>query len=684
MKQCVKRLTVFAAVLALVLTAMPMLMVSAAYENTHVNTGDMAEDIVAVAKTQIGYHEGSLSGTTSGTNNYTKYGVWYGDYVNDSSFDYGQWCAMFVSWCAKEAGIPDSIVYYHAYCPYGVTWFKNKGLWKNSAYRGGSYTPKRGDIIYFSNSSGEAGHIGIVDYVSGSTVYTVEGNTSSAVYDPNGNVATNKSYTLSSSYILGYGLPAYETSPGSHASKLGTYKVTASSLNVRAGASTSDSIVGELKNGELTVVTELSNGWGKVTLADGTTGWCAIGDYGQYIGIDALNTEFAVAWGGDNVSYKTNEYGSVTFTNSGSEGVAVDMPLPLRLGTKTTPSMNLSVTVNQGGWYFGVTQAGSGYFMMRDCNAGDELVQESSAPYMVTDERLQIDIGYWWAPEEGYQIDTLRLYLNANSSVTVNYFYFAAAADTVTDVSYNMRKGGSTEPDPIPTVDLMLPDTLDIVDRGKTGGYVYQNGVLTVTSEDANGYEVSFAPNVSFTPATLKNWVFSVDAKVNYDIELLVSALGGDYTFSLSDDFYPAFGGTAGAEYVPAMNGSAALDLYSCYTWNNIVPADGVSVVKKVTVRVEGVGTVTVNEIQIAATDALTMFADTVTKSDSSSAAAPDRTMGDVNGDNVVTTVDARLIISHLLGASSLSQEALALADYDGNGTVSTADVRAILSSVLV
>ena len=43
--------------------------VSAAYENTYTNTGNQRADIVAVAKTQIGYHEGSLEGTTNSSNN---------------------------------------------------------------------------------------------------------------------------------------------------------------------------------------------------------------------------------------------------------------------------------------------------------------------------------------------------------------------------------------------------------------------------------------------------------------------------------------------------------------------------------------------------------------------------------------------------------------------------------------
>ena len=65
--------------------------VSAEYENTYTNTGNMRNDIIGVALTQVGY--------TEGTNNYTKYGVWYGQ-------PNSPWCGMFVSWCAKEAGIP--------------------------------------------------------------------------------------------------------------------------------------------------------------------------------------------------------------------------------------------------------------------------------------------------------------------------------------------------------------------------------------------------------------------------------------------------------------------------------------------------------------------------------------------------------------------------------------------------
>ncbi len=679
MKSFVKKCMAFALVTALMLACMPMT-AFAAYDNTHVNTGNQVEDIIAVARTQIGYHEGSLGGTTGGSNNYTKYGVWYDNYFGQSGFSYGAWCAMFVSWCAYQAGIPSDIVYYHAYCPTGVNWWKNKGLWKAA----GSYTPKAGDIIYFKDSSGVAGHIGIVTGCSGGYVYTIEGNTSSAIYDPEGNVCTDKSYALSNSRIMGYGTPLYEEGSGTTAAKLGTYKITASSLNVRSGAGTSYGVVGELVKGELAVVTELSNGWGKVTLTDGTTGWCSVADYGEYIGVDALNTDLNAPWGAEHLSYSTSENGSVTFTNTSmTDGIAVDLPLPHKIGNRTTPYFNISVSRHNGGYYFGLTQSGSGYFMMRECTSGDELVVANTASYMQTDESLQIDIGYWWAPEEAYQIDNVRLYLDANSSVTVNYCYFAASAGVVTSTSYNMRKGGSNVKIPDP-VNLMLPNTLAVEDRSKHGEYTYRNGMLTIVSEEANGYEVSFNPHVDFTPAQLSRLLFSAETNVRFDIELLVTTSDGERIFSLRDDFYNHFCETPDGDYIPAMNGSAGLDLYSCYSYNQVLPANGVSTIKKVTVRVGGTGTVIINSIQVAANDTLNLFTDSVVVSDRTPDNVPDPVMkGDVNGDGSVSTTDARMILVYLLNPNSLTPDQIQAADYNDNGSVSTVDVREMLSLLL-
>ena len=188
------------------------------YPNTHVNTGNMAADIVAVAVSQAGYCEGSLSGNPAyaGSNNYQKYGQWYDANVDNIGVEYAAWCAAFVSWCANQAGVPSSIVYYHAYCPYGVNWFRDQGRFQYAASRGGSYIPQPGDIVYFAPAgSSTSSHVGIVRYAADGYVYTVEGNTSGQNGEVNdGGGVFLKSYSLSYSRLYGYGTPAYADNSG--------------------------------------------------------------------------------------------------------------------------------------------------------------------------------------------------------------------------------------------------------------------------------------------------------------------------------------------------------------------------------------------------------------------------------------------------------------------------------------
>lgn len=136
-------------------------------------------DIIDVAASQIGYKE-------SGENQ-TKYGAWYG--MNGAP-----WCHMFVSWCADQAGVPVSVVPKTASTTEGMEWFKSRGLFK---YKG-KYKPKRGDLVYFKTGRS---HVGLVEKVTGSTLHTIEGNTSDKV--------ARRTYPLSNETITGYGTPKY-------------------------------------------------------------------------------------------------------------------------------------------------------------------------------------------------------------------------------------------------------------------------------------------------------------------------------------------------------------------------------------------------------------------------------------------------------------------------------------------
>ena len=184
----------------MVITVLPStaLKASAAYENTHINTGNQREDIVAVAKTQIGYHEGA--------NNETKYNHWLGAISGYPAGGYGYaWCHAFVSWCANQAGISSDIAPRTAGTYVGKNFFVNDDAsrWEVSAAYDGDYLPQKGDFIYFGSGSSPC-HVGIVSDCDGNYVYTIEGNHSDQVM--------SCEYNLYDSYVIGYGVPDYSGS----------------------------------------------------------------------------------------------------------------------------------------------------------------------------------------------------------------------------------------------------------------------------------------------------------------------------------------------------------------------------------------------------------------------------------------------------------------------------------------
>ena len=171
-------------------------------------TGNQRTDLVNVARSQLGYHEGDntsqLHGESSGSSNYTEYGYWYGTQVQGhSGGSYYAWCAYFISWCARQAGIPTSIISNASYACAG----SDNGDFKNlDFYNRGSYTPKVGDLVFFDWPGDEYhwDHVEIVIGVSSSEVTTLGGNTG------DNNVKSRK-WSLSNSNIRGYGVPKYTT-----------------------------------------------------------------------------------------------------------------------------------------------------------------------------------------------------------------------------------------------------------------------------------------------------------------------------------------------------------------------------------------------------------------------------------------------------------------------------------------
>jgi hypothetical protein len=180
-------------------------------------SGDQAIDTVAIALSQLGYHEGNsnadLGGlNTSGTRDFVEYNVLYGKLDNNqgNGVSYGYyWCASFVNWCLRQARVSKSAsAAAEVSCQRWLAACKSADIYVEKS----GYLPRSGDLIFFKDSGSyvSSTHMGIVLYCDGSRVYTVEGNTSNGSFSSNGNYVALKDYVLTSSYIVGYAIPQYE------------------------------------------------------------------------------------------------------------------------------------------------------------------------------------------------------------------------------------------------------------------------------------------------------------------------------------------------------------------------------------------------------------------------------------------------------------------------------------------
>lgn len=171
------------------------------------------------------------------------------------------WCATHIVALAIKCNAVD-IIPKECGCGEMIKLFQKIGCWvENDAH-----VPKMGDIIFYDwqdngkgDNTGWSDHVGIVEKVEGNKITVIEGNINDAV--------GRRTLQVNGKYIRGYGVPKYEaelpkieppkketvaSKPASVKSVTatddaksflkslaGTYKVTASALNVRHGAGTS-------------------------------------------------------------------------------------------------------------------------------------------------------------------------------------------------------------------------------------------------------------------------------------------------------------------------------------------------------------------------------------------------------------------------------------------------------------
>ena len=140
-----KRLRAAAALLLsavmLLWTGLP---VTAAYENTHNNTGKPSQDILAAAESQLGY-------TTPADG--AKYNRWYG--AVNGNYTYS-WCQTFLSWCAEQAEIGTDVIPKEASVSAAWGFFQADKRFLKSQSQGGSDMPRAGDIAFYSETGDAA------------------------------------------------------------------------------------------------------------------------------------------------------------------------------------------------------------------------------------------------------------------------------------------------------------------------------------------------------------------------------------------------------------------------------------------------------------------------------------------------------------------------------------------------
>ena len=156
-------------------------------------SGQWRADVVAVAESQLGYAASTrnyIVDEAGGMHGYTRYGAWYGS-------PYGEWCAMFASFCLHYAGVPEDSIPAQAGC---IRWVEQlQALGRYAA--AGAAAPQPGDLVFFdTGSDGYADHVALVAEVSadGASLTTIEGNV--------GGCVVRKQHALDEAGLLGFGI----------------------------------------------------------------------------------------------------------------------------------------------------------------------------------------------------------------------------------------------------------------------------------------------------------------------------------------------------------------------------------------------------------------------------------------------------------------------------------------------
>lgn len=138
------------------------------------NSGVWAEDLLAVAQSQLNYVESSRNyviaedGETK--QGYTRYGACYGN-------PYGDWNGMFAAFCLRYAKIPDTVVPQNAGAFAMRAEAAKRGLLADAAY-----VPQPGDLVFLSDGlNPSTARVGILSAVEEETLQVIQGDVNHTV-----------------------------------------------------------------------------------------------------------------------------------------------------------------------------------------------------------------------------------------------------------------------------------------------------------------------------------------------------------------------------------------------------------------------------------------------------------------------------------------------------------------------
>lgn len=192
-----------------------------------------------------------------------------------------------------------------------------------------------------------------------------------------------------------------KTGQGSNVEVKSNAKIASTtSLNVRIGPSVSNGISGVIYKGEIfKVVSKSSNGWYKVILKDGTTGWAS----GKYINltneVDKSNVSEFIK-GSDN-DVKSTETNTTVSSNQGTVNSKVGLNVRAGAGTKnaviSTLKSNAVVNIigEENGWYkIKLSDGSTGYvgasFINRTASTTSTDSTKSSTTAKQTDTKVAV------------------------------------------------------------------------------------------------------------------------------------------------------------------------------------------------------------------------------------------------------------------------------------------------------